>query len=623
MKFKVLYFATVAAIATSTCIFSCAKEELDTSKFEQEKMPLGKAKMIEAEAAGYKSPTTDKAVVNLDNRLVIWEEGDQVRLNDATITIEDIRERDTVCTVKGLVSPIQQPGSTMDEYYTVCPASAITSEEDWGGNNGVTPNINLAAFGRQKYSNTTQTQRLPLNYMVGYATTNRDATLKRLYYKNICAVFNIGLKAASGTETISKISLYTSTNQDAVFWSESATLSFTGSNNSAVPSLVWKSGKEKSNKYRKITLDCTANGGVQITSSDYTYFTFYIPIWEGSNIKDLCMEVYNADSSKMMRKTASSSSKMLERNKIYTNRCNLTYDISGYIDADFSISATQTTKFSKGNLQYRASDKKWRFATQQYNIQGVTANQNISSTNTDFIDLFGYGTSGYNGKDPYLTASGIDQGYAANEVFPNQNISNTNYDWGIYNEINGNPKGAYYTWTLAQAQYLIHTRTASTVNGVANARFALCRVNIGSSSSPEYRNGVLLLPDIYSHPAGATAIKKATINEGTNTDSTYYKQNTFSKEDMQLIQAAGGVFLPSAGFRGYSTGGHGDGKTMYTKINPRNFWSMYWTGTNKDKNNAYYVILVKSNFGADPNDPPYFHKYGGRSVRLITNNYHK
>ena len=68
---------------------------------------------------------------------------------------------------------------------------------------------------------------------------------------------------------------------------------------------------------------------------------------------------------------------------------------TGSINGLFSVSATQQVYFSKGNLQYRASTNTWRFAEHQYDCCGSN-NQSVSSTYSGWIDLFGWGTSGYN-----------------------------------------------------------------------------------------------------------------------------------------------------------------------------------------------------------------------------------
>ena len=61
----------------------------------------------------------------------------------------------------------------------------------------------------------------------------------------------------------------------------------------------------------------------------------------------------------------------------------------------FSISPTQQVRFAPGNLQYQASTNTWRFAEHQWDVIG-SDNSDISSTYSGWIDLFGWGTSGWN-----------------------------------------------------------------------------------------------------------------------------------------------------------------------------------------------------------------------------------
>ena len=74
-------------------------------------------------------------------------------------------------------------------------------------------------------------------------------------------------------------------------------------------------------------------------------------------------------------------------------------DISGALPGVFSISPANRIAFSKGNLQYKASTGTWRFAEHQWDIVG-TANAHIAADDTLWIDLFGYGASGYSNKYP-------------------------------------------------------------------------------------------------------------------------------------------------------------------------------------------------------------------------------
>lgn len=113
--------------------------------------------------------------------------------------------------------------------------------------------------------------------------------------------------------------------------------------------------------------------------------------------------------------------------------------------------------FSKGNLKY--SNGTWSFHTNQYDMcftsaGDVSANYNASGT----FDLFGFGTSGYNNKYPYLTGKS-DEYYQGD-------IAGTQYDWG-YNAISNGGNTANSGWrTLTQSEWSYLLSSRSTTSGV-------------------------------------------------------------------------------------------------------------------------------------------------------------
>ncbi|MBO4306816.1 MAG: hypothetical protein J5848_00690, partial [Bacteroidales bacterium] len=110
------------------------------------------------------------------------------------------------------------------------------------------------------------------------------------------------------------------------------------------------------------------------------------------------------------------------------------FDNNGASNATFSVSATETIQFSRGNLQYQASTGTWRFAESQLNFVG-DANSNISSNNSGWIDLFGWGTSGWNnGAEEYMPYSSSPnfQHYLRNVDLTG---SYAEADWGWHNAI--------------------------------------------------------------------------------------------------------------------------------------------------------------------------------------------
>ena len=252
---------------------------------------------------------------------------------------------------------------------------------------------------------------------------------------------------------------------------------------------------------------------------------------------------------------------------------------NGAIQAAFSVSDSKQVYFSQGNLQYQASTNTWRFAEHQYDIIGDD-NSNISSTYSGWIDLFGWGTSGYNGKNPYMTSTNYsDYGDGIND------IAGTNYDWGVYNKISngGNQAGLWRTLTDNEWSYLIGSRAnASSKYGVATVN------NV---------NGLVLLPDSWTLPDGVT------FNSGVANDygSDYYKNvNNYSAEDWAKMEANGAVFLPAAGYR------------VGAVVSSVGSYGYYWSSPAYDSYDAYFL-----NFYSGGVLTSYRDRDTGRSVRLV------
>ena len=246
---------------------------------------------------------------------------------------------------------------------------------------------------------------------------------------------------------------------------------------------------------------------------------------------------------------------------------------NGAIKAAFSVSADKKVYFSKGNLQYQASTGTWRFAENQYDIIGED-NANISSTYSGWIDLFGWETSGYNDKNPYMTSSDYSvYGDGTND------IAGTNYDWGVNNAISngGNQAGMWRTLTYSEWTYLIDSRAdASNKYGIASVN------NV---------NGLVLLPDNWTIPTEVTFISGTSGN---------YTQNTYSVSDWSKMEANGAVFLPAAGNRNG------------TDVVDVDSGGVYWSSSA----GGYYVAYFLS-FGSNDVDTNNSYRSNGQSVRLV------
>ena len=232
--------------------------------------------------------------------------------------------------------------------------------------------------------------------------------------------------------------------------------------------------------------------------------------------------------------------------------------IPGTLPGIFSVSANTKVNFSQGNLQYRPRIKTWRFASHQYDIAG-SDNNNVfmQAYCSTWVDLFGYGTSGWDGGAgrymPYETTTN-DSEYT--EAVDGNDLIEfyANADWGFYNPIinGGNQMALWRTLTYSEWTYLLNLRpNATQLKGMATVE-----------STPGY----IILPDDWHCPSGLNFV---------NTD-TSYTTNVYNASAWAQMEAAGAVFLPAAGSRtgsvttnigtlgNYWTASHVNGTTGYS-----------------------------------------------------------
>lgn len=250
----------------------------------------------------------------------------------------------------------------------------------------------------------------------------------------------------------------------------------------------------------------------------------------------------------------------------------------GTLKGVFSVSAGRQVRFSKGNLQYQASTGTWRFAEHQYDYIGDDysgtvfyiksndtikySNESISETYKGWIDLFGFGTSGYKGKKPTMTTTDFNQ-YGDG----NKNIAGTDYDWGRYNKIanGGNVTKNWRTLTSDEWRYLAMERP--------NAE------KLRGSSSVNGVSGYIFLPDDYIN---------VTIK------SNYADSLSWAK-----MEDNGAIFLPCAGYR-Y------DGNKVINAV------GRYWSTSVESLSTAGGISVTPSIVFAEG----YTRSYG-QSVRLV------
>jgi hypothetical protein len=256
----------------------------------------------------------------------------------------------------------------------------------------------------------------------------------------------------------------------------------------------------------------------------------------------------------------------------------------GAINGLFSVSASQQVFFSQGNLQYKASTNNWRFATNQYDYVG-DPNSNLSASYNGYIDLFGWGTSGYNHGavcyQPWSSSETSSDYYAYGNYTYNLYDQTGKADWG-YNAISngGNQTNQWRTLTTDEWAYVFNTR--STSSGIRYAKATVSLVN-----------GVILLPDNWS--ASYYPLSNA------NTSNASFNSNVISGTQWDILEQHGAVFLPAAGGR---TG---------TLVGDVGNFGYYWSAKGNGSFDANLVMFYDSNISPTVGTS----RRRGLSVRLV------
>ena len=279
----------------------------------------------------------------------------------------------------------------------------------------------------------------------------------------------------------------------------------------------------------------------------------------------------------------------------------------GSISSSFSVSETEQVCFSKGNLQYQASARQWRFAEHQWDYVGSKSmgcdgtvqgsdNAYVSATYSGWIDLFGWGTSGWDSGNTYF--------YPWDTIFynPDMTYSSSYYgplgeydltgqyaycDWG-HNRISngGNKPDMWRTLSRDEWNYILYDR--NTDSGI---HFALAKVN--------GVKGAILFPDDWS--------PNYYMPHNPDDYEAYFASNIVSASDWAILERYGAVFIPVPGRRAGSDvvycGSYGE----------------YWTATCFGRTAAFVIafentIINDGTFGGSFNMRNY-----GAAVRLVYN----
>lgn len=220
--------------------------------------------------------------------------------------------------------------------------------------------------------------------------------------------------------------------------------------------------------------------------------------------------------------------------------------LEGAIDGPFTINLNgDKVYFSQGNLQYQASTNTWKFAENQWNQVGgqfyegeignvyengvKCDNMLVSATYSGWIDMFCWGTSGWDcGNTYYMPYDKDGEGEQYGPMgYSTLTDEFANSDWGVYNAIanGGDQPGLWRTLSDNEWNFIMSHRTN------AEQKYSLAVVN--------GIHGCILLPDEWICPTGLSFVPQ----------SFDWTTNVYSEVQWTLMELNGAVFLPASGFR--------------------------------------------------------------------------
>ena len=274
--------------------------------------------------------------------------------------------------------------------------------------------------------------------------------------------------------------------------------------------------------------------------------------------------------------------------------------------------------FAQGNLQYQASTNTWRFAEEQYEklstngythngVRYASGNETAEAnreTQSAWIDLFGWGTSGWaeSGAELYQPWScvGGDNNQSLKYLAGGNEVdltgANSDSDWAYHNVIiNG---GVDNSGTSA---HIWRVLTSDEWNYIFNVRtYAATKFGFGKLMGI---SGVFLLPDTWDWtPFDGTEFAESNWTPGT--DVNYASANVITDGDVWTrMEEAGVVFLPTTAYR------KGESLSAFA-------YGYYWSSTVNSRFSAYFLqfnCATKSTLSPTTANQ----KYRGHAIRPV------
>lgn len=556
-------FISLCMVMAVTAVLTSCKKDNDVVSFR-------------ATISNYRNTDNNGKVYIDANRYANWIDQDEVLINGTTYTVGVTGTGDNrIASINGVTAV------TSGGYYAIYPAErALTTPTS------AFPQILLPQV--QVYREDEDGNQIVDAPMAAYCAANN--TQVGLDFTNLCSLLKITLPSAM------EVGYITVSSTNKPLWGK-ATISGT-----TTPTLSAPNNSDMYSTDNTVTLDCTTPGlhheGSGASQGVNSAGPFYIVLPPATDVQGLTVNVYvfTGNASGQSRRT------ILKYAKTTTNTITIASNniyVTGELPTqgvevpdvpfphlsigEFSVSRTKKVRFALGNLQYQASTGTWRFAENQWDFvgngtNGITGNNaSISSTNSNWIDLFGYGTSGaaHNGNTYYpYTHTTNNSNYASGS------IGNTNHDWGVNMISNGgNQPNKWRTLTRTELSYLFNSRSNN-----QRLHYANCQVN--------GVKGMIILPDNFPY------------NQSPYNNSNWQWESLTNAQWAQA-EALGAVFMPITGYR--------NGTTINGLYNNRNDvgTGYYWTS-------QYYSSWDQA-YCLEFNTGDNFHTYDayrGMAVRL-------
>lgn len=202
---------------------------------------------------------------------------------------------------------------------------------------------------------------------------------------------------------------------------------------------------------------------------------------------------------------------------------------------------------------------------------GVKSNNAyISPTYNGWIDLFGWGTSGWNSGancyQPWSTSQSYSDYYPGGVSTNSLSGAFAEADWAWHNPISngGNAIHKWRTLTASEWSYLFFNRLG-----------ALTKYGTGTVNGV---HGVIILPDNWSLPEDCM-FNAGGIGQEVEEN---WSNNSYTLQQWASMEEAGAVFLPCAGYRA------GDNLTYINR------YGWYWSSSRGYYNKTAYQVFIRS-----------------------------